>query len=348
MGMNHGWLRTDLWTNTVAIVLIFLISGISIQTKVLKDAFLKLHLHILIQLISLGLIPLYTFGLVYLLEIPGTIDPLLLQGILVMAVMPATVSTCIVYTQLAKGNVALSIIDSAFGNFIGIFISPLYLILIENKDIQTNYGSLILNLVLVVLLPFIIGQLMRIFFPIFSTKIRNLPGFKKYTGILVLVMVWTAFSSAFSSQFTAGISILYVFFIIVLLYLINLGLTALIFVPLQRCSLTSDLDSELSESNDKKFTWVVSKGDVIAALCTVPQKTMAMGLPLIQLVYANRPNDIAILGLPLIMYHAVQLFINGLLIPVFKRYNNGLISPTMDDSSEEDHKSNEEVLLETL
>eukprot|EP00835_Amoeboradix_gromovi_P005312 NODE_488_length_7780_cov_0.211691.p2 type:complete len:422 gc:universal NODE_488_length_7780_cov_0.211691:2526-3791(+) len=343
LGKNNGYLKTNLWTNSLAIVLIFLISGLSIQSQILRDALYKVHLHVLIQLINLGLIPLYTFGLVYLLELTNSIDKLLLEGILVLSVMPATVSTCIVYTQLAKGNTALAIIDSAFGNFIGIFISPLYLILIEKKDIRANYGSLILNLTLLVILPFLIGQTIRIFLPGLTKKICRLPGFKQYTGILVLLMVWTAFSTAFSANIIIGISVFYTFLITILLYVINLSLTALIFMPLNGLSFNANIEEarDLIEVGNR-FSWKVTKEDVIAALCTVPQKTMAMGLPLIQLVYYDRPNDIAVVGLPLIMYHAVQLFLNGLLIPIMKKYKDDFRDQSIDSSDEES------VLLDDL
>ena len=341
LGKSGGILKTNLWVNEVSMILIFLISGLSIQTQVLKESFLKIHLHFVIQIINLGLIPLYTFGLVYLLSLPGTIDSLLLQGVLVMSVMPATVSTCIVYTQLAKGNTSLAIIDSAFGNFIGIFISPLYLIVIENRDVKTNYASLVLNLVLVVILPFIVGQLVRIFLPRIASRICKLPGFKKYTGYLILLLVWAAFSTAFAANIQLGISVFYVFLIVILLYLINLGLTCAIFVSLNKMSHPVEQPAEeaISVSDNKSFSWAVTKEDVIAALCTVPQKTMAMGLPLIQIVYFDRPHDIAIVGLPLIMYHAVQLFINGLLIPVMKKYRNPYIPQTdssLDSTDDED------------
>ena len=341
LGKTNGILKTNLWVNSVCMVFIFLISGLSIQSQVLKEAFLKIHLHILIQIINLGLIPLYSFGLVYIFSLSDAIDPLLLQGLLVMSVMPATVSTCIVYTQLAKGNTALAIIDSAFGNFIGIFISPLYLIVIEQRDVQADYGALVLNLTLVVILPFIIGQIVRFILPRLAQWICRLPGFSKYTGFFILLMVWSAFSTAFSANIgVGGISILYVFLIVVLMYLINLGLTAIIFIFLNKITsnhVALNEESIIEVVDNKKFTWETTKEDVVAAMCTVPQKTLAMGLPLIQIVYSDRPTEIAIVGLPLIMYHAVQLFINGLLIPVFKKYNNPYVQQIEeDDSSDED------------
>eukprot|EP00834_Sanchytrium_tribonematis_P002241 NODE_65_length_25825_cov_1.353844.p8 type:complete len:383 gc:universal NODE_65_length_25825_cov_1.353844:16673-17821(+) len=336
LGKSNGYLKTNLWTNNLCIVLIFLHTGISIQSQILRQAFLKVHLHVIMQIINLGLIPLYTFGFVRLISIPQTVDPLLLEGILVMAVMPATVSTCIVYTQLANGNTALAIIDSALGNFLGIFISPLYLILIENRNFGSNYGDLLLNLLLVVFLPFVIGQAIRIFFPKLTQFVCKMPGFKYFTGILVLVMVWCAFSNAFGSNTTVGISALYVFFVIVLLYLINTFMTGAIFVLLNWMMPPSPSE-DLMIATAIRFSWEVTREDVVAAICTVPQKTMAMGLPLIQLVYFDRPNEIAIVGLPLIFYHAIQLFLNGLMIPYLKRYVAKNQAVSVDSSDDEEN-----------
>jgi solute carrier family 10 (sodium/bile acid cotransporter), member 7 len=50
---------------------------------------------------------------------------------------------------------------------------------------------------------------------------------------------------------------------------------------------------------------------ITAYFCSV-KKTLAMGVPLAVLIFGSR-NDIPLILLPLMFYHPLQIFINGLL-----------------------------------
>jgi sodium/bile acid cotransporter 7 len=58
----------------------------------------------------------------------------------------------------------------------------------------------------------------------------------------------------------------------------------------------------------------LNAGNRIAALFVAPQKTVAMGLPLLSAYFASTPDILAPVILPLLFYHAFQLLVAGLVM----------------------------------
>ncbi|CAO3655631.1 unnamed protein product [Mucor hiemalis] len=61
-----GYIRAEWSIKWGAVVVIFLISGLSLRTKILAETILRIRLHLLIQIINLVIIPFTVFGLVLL------------------------------------------------------------------------------------------------------------------------------------------------------------------------------------------------------------------------------------------------------------------------------------------
>src|SRR5690606_1393395 len=59
--------------------------------------------------------------------------------------------------------------------------------------------------------------------------------------------------------------------------------------------------------------------DQITAVFTAPQKTMAMGVPLLTVYFASDPAIMGFALMPLLMYHPWQLLIGGLLRSHFRQ-----------------------------
>jgi sodium/bile acid cotransporter 7 len=57
----------------------------------------------------------------------------------------------------------------------------------------------------------------------------------------------------------------------------------------------------------------------VAATICASQKTMALGVPLVSLLFAGQ-GDLSLLTLPLVLYHALQLTVSGLLAPGWRRW----------------------------
>lgn len=88
-------------------IIIFFISGLSLRTQTLAETVLRIRLHLLVQMISLVLIPFFVFGFVlFLFKVNVHMDSLLLIGLVIAASTPTTVSSNVVMTKNAGGNEA--------------------------------------------------------------------------------------------------------------------------------------------------------------------------------------------------------------------------------------------------
>ena len=89
----------------------------------------------------------------------------LLWGVYALAVFPTTISSCIVLTQLVRGNAAAAIFNAVLANMLGVFVSPLLLTLLLSTEgaamPMAEVGRIFLALGAKVLAPFVAGQLIR-------------------------------------------------------------------------------------------------------------------------------------------------------------------------------------------
>ena len=70
----------------------------------------------------------------------------------------------------------------------------------------------------------------------------------------------------------------------------------------------------------QSFTFLLQRDDFIAALFCSVKKTLAMGVPLAQLIFGAKGN-LGLILLPIMFYHPFQLFIFGLLADYFSAQN---------------------------
>jgi sodium/bile acid cotransporter 7 len=147
-----------------AIIVIFIISGLGLKTKALLTAAADLRIHLLVQGLSLAAIPAIGYGIALALRNGGFNDHLA-DGLVIMACMPTTVSTNVVYTARAAGNEAAALVNAVLGNIIGIFITPLWLGHFLNVEGVAPYGDVLVELAYTIIAPLIVGQLMQYFTP---------------------------------------------------------------------------------------------------------------------------------------------------------------------------------------
>jgi sodium/bile acid cotransporter 7 len=160
LGASGGWIRAEYSIKIPAIIIIFIISGIGLKTKVLLTALADLRIHVLVQALSLGVIPCIGYGIGKSLMSNG-FNQWLASGIVIMAAMPTTVSTNVVFTQRAAGNEAAALINAVIGNIIGIFITPLWLGVFLNVEGQAPYAKVLTDMAYQVLAPLVFGQILQ-------------------------------------------------------------------------------------------------------------------------------------------------------------------------------------------
>ncbi|CAF4427433.1 unnamed protein product, partial [Adineta steineri] len=151
----------------------FFLSGLSLRTRQLVKEILHIRLHLFVQIYSLLIIPftIYAFGL---LLIKLSLNKTLIVGIIIMASTSTTISSNVVMTKNALGNEYAALLNAVLGNILGIFISPALILYFlknpifdslsntSNSDNQLDYGRIIKNLALTVLIPLFIGQIIHL------------------------------------------------------------------------------------------------------------------------------------------------------------------------------------------
>lgn len=287
------WVSTHLSAKSLAVVVIFFLTGATLTLAEVTGAARNLRFHAAVQIVSFGVFP----GVMLLavgLGCPGLLDPSLRPGLLCLAVLPTTISSCVVFTSLAGGNAALATVNAVGGNILGVIVSPLLLsaALGGVSGIEApNPLPLIARISLLVVAPFLAGH----FAPRSwrgSLRSRRTVCRRLNRGAIML-LIYLAFCGTFQRD-TGGtalgeIGVLLAF--LALLHAVMLALSGAVFRLLQ-----------------------FRREERIAALFLGSQKTLAMGVPLITGVCAATPGlSPDHLLLPVVLYSPLQIAVASLL-----------------------------------
>lgn len=118
-----------------------------------------------------------------------------------MCFLPSTVQSSIAFTSMAKGNVAGAVCSASFSNIIGMFITPIlvsYFILGQSQH-DFDPTKSIVQITLLLLVPFILGQLLR---PFIFPQMRKFPS-------VVKVLIRVQSSWLFMAHLVAQLSLVY-------------------------------------------------------------------------------------------------------------------------------------------
>jgi sodium/bile acid cotransporter 7 len=233
----------------------------------------------------------------------GNFNSMLASGIIVSMCCPTTVSSNVVLTVTSKGNEAASVTNSVIGNVVGVFVSPLLILWLLDLSASSNvdYTRIFGNLAIVVIGPLILGQIIQYFFPEAVQTLQKKVNLSIFNSTCLLILIYSVFCDTFANGAFASVDVLSVLAILAICLVLYLGISVLAFC-LSRVSLFS-------------FT----KADSISILFCSSQKTVALGIPLINVIFQQSPS-IAVISIPLLIYHAEQLFIGALFVPWLQKW----------------------------
>jgi sodium/bile acid cotransporter 7 len=285
-------LNPDRITTTGLVIALFFLSGLSLPTETLKEGMKDFRLHVFIQGFVYIVCPLYFFLTAF--PFKEIMDGRLLVGIYALACLPTTVSSCIVFTQLAGGNTIGTVFNATLSNLSGIFISPLLLTLFlkgsGNPLPMEELIHIFQHLVIKMIIPFAIGQGLHIGFKKFAVTYKSVFGIISSSFVLVIIFFGVARSAGNDSLQSYGTQLFLPFVYLAVSHIILLSLA---FMGARVIGLNRE--------------------NTISTLYAAPQKTLAMGIPLLSTYFANRPEMLGIAILPILFYHPWQLFIAGLI-----------------------------------
>lgn len=186
------WLKNNHGPDIV-IVIIFFLSGLALDIRQIKEGISDIQG----TLLALGIIFIaapvtgYCFSLL-------PIESGLLIGLLLVASMPTTLSSGVVMTGSAGGNMAHSLFITIIANALAVFTIPVTLSLLlgtgESNAIHIDRLPIMVKIGSLVLTPLIIGICLR---RVFNTQLqRVLPYTSTCNQLGILSIVWMALCSS--------------------------------------------------------------------------------------------------------------------------------------------------------
>ena len=276
------------WAVKIAIGLLFLLYGARLSPQEAFEGFKHWRLHATVVAFTFVLFPL--IGLSLRVFAPHIISDELYTGILFLCLVPSTVQSSIAFTSIAKGNVAGAIVSASFSNLIGVFLTPLLVILLMETTGDAHIdSSAILNIVVQLLVPFIAGQLLR---PWLAGWLAQHPTLTKIVDRgSILLVVYAAFSEGMNQGIWSTTSFTQILVVIAVSCLIlAVVLTATIYV-----------------SRWLGFAWA----DQIVIIFCGSKKSLASGLPMASVLFAGQ--SVGLIVLPLMIFHQIQLVVCAIL-----------------------------------
>jgi sodium/bile acid cotransporter 7 len=280
-------------TSTAIVVALFVITGLTLPAETIWRGMRNLRLHLYLQVFIFCIVPLYFLATVTL---AGNLIPDSLRvGVFALACLPTTVSSCVIFTQVAGGNAVGALFNSTLANIAGIFLSPLLLSIV----LQNGLGALpkgetiriLRDLALTILLPFIAGQGARFLFAkAFVSRRRSL--FATLSNALILLVIFFAFCKSARNEFLHDKA-------------------AQLLVPFLYLAVSHLILTAAAYGGARVLR--LDGADTIASVFVAPQKTIAMGIPLLTTYFAREPQTLALAIVPLLFYHPWQLLVAGLL-----------------------------------
>jgi sodium/bile acid cotransporter 7 len=286
----EGVLNPRSITRDTLIVLLFLISGFTLPSEAIIGGLKDLRLHLFLQLFIFVFTPV--FFVLTSLPFRGLWGPQLAIGIYALSCLPTTISSCIVFTQVSGGNVTGTMFNAALANLAGVVISPLILSLLMREAGSPLPFSELLGILrdlgLLMLLPIAAGQLLRRFLRRVAQEQKN--RLAVASSLFILLIVFFSFArTAQNPQFMGNLrSMLGPFGYLAVAHLVLLALA-------------------YAGARALRF----SPQSTISVLYAAPQKTLAVGAPLLSTYFAGSPEILGTVLLPLLFYHVWQLLVAG-------------------------------------
>lgn len=175
----------------ILIVLMFLLG-----TDLNKDSFTNVARNPRAVIIGMTgqllILPVIAFVLACLLKLP----PVYFMGIMLIACCPGG-SSSNVFSMLAKGDVALSVTLTAISSIVTMFTIPAIMEFVSNFvseqsgiDINLPFGKLIVQNIVLLFVPLILGILFRKFYPDIAAKVNKILGKLAFPALMTLALIF--------------------------------------------------------------------------------------------------------------------------------------------------------------
>lgn len=205
---------------------------------------------------------------------------------------------CFILTNACHANEAVAVINATMGNFLGVLVTPFLILLFLGSKGQVDLVDTIKKLSLMVLVPLVVGQLAQRIFGKVNPRVKKVIGHSN--KIILILIVYFTFCETFSSEINlSGGPLAALVLLIATNYIALLSLSFLLF----------NLSCLAIPVKSRPPAWFCST-----------QKTIAMGLPLIHVMFGGNSSEIGVITIPLLIVHPTQLIVGTFLIGWIKKW----------------------------
>lgn len=280
---------------TVAIAILFFLHGAKLSREAVVEGLMHWKLHTLVFAFTFALFPI--IGLLAKPVLVPLLGQELYWGFLFMCFLPSTVQSSIAFTSVAQGNVAGAVCSASFSNIVGMFITPVLVAFFILGQSQHGFDptSSIMQITLLLLVPFILGQILR---PWVFPQMKKMPEIVKvFDQGSILMVVYGAFSSAVVAGLWHQVSLSTLLLLIIACsVLLTLVMLLALFVP----------------------RWIgFDKADQKTIFFCGSKKTLASGVPMAQILFIGQP--IGMIVLPIMIFHQIQLMVCGIVANMWSK-----------------------------
>ena len=280
---------------TVAIAILFFLHGAKLSREAVVEGLMHWKLHTLVFAFTFALFPI--IGLLAKPILVPLLGQELYWGFLFMCFLPSTVQSSIAFTSVAQGNVAGAVCSASFSNIVGMFITPILVAFFILGQSQHGFDptSSIMQITLLLLVPFILGQILR---PWVFPQMKKRPEIVKFFDQgSILMVVYGAFSSAVVAGLWHQVSLTTLLLLIIACsVLLTLVMLLALFVP----------------------RWIgFDKADQKTIFFCGSKKTLASGVPMAQILFIGQP--IGMIVLPIMIFHQIQLMVCGIVANMWSK-----------------------------
>ncbi len=271
--------------SNAAIFSLFFFHGLRLPRQAVKDGLKNWRLQLAVLAMSFAALPF--FGLTLFNAAPQMLTEDLWQGVLFLCVLPSTVQAAIASASMARGNVAASVIAAAFSNLSAVILTPVLIAAVAHVSGSGIDPTTIGRIMLLLLLPFALGQLIRPLLKNWAAKRgRALALLDRAT---ILITVYVTFSAA-----------------------VNEGLWQRIDAPeIARLSIVICVLLALAFTS----SWILGgllrlpREDRITLLFSGAHKSLATGAPMARILFPAAQAGMIVI--PLMIYHQLQLILSA-------------------------------------
>lgn len=300
--LGADYLEPKITAGWIATCTIFFLSGLGLKTaKLYKVIFERLYFNIYVQLFNFGVVSAVVFGISRALSASDALPQAFADGMAICGCLPMSINSVIVLTTKAGGDEAAAILHSALGNFIGIFLSPILIVLyLPGATADVHLTEVFLDLTYKVIIPLIAGQLLHIFaLPVRDFYFAHKKFFKKTQEWCLVYIVYTIFCRTFLKD-NGGMGFGNIAIVIAFIFLLQTSLMTLSWYIM------------------KIFFRDEPASRVMGTYGSV-SKTIALGIPLILSIFGGSEFE-SFYTLPILIWHPMALVVGSTLVGRMRKF----------------------------